>query len=171
MTIPQYAAIVVALLACIADVRTSRIPNLLTFGAAVAALAFHLATGGATGAATSAAGWLLGVALFFPFFALAGLGGGDVKLLGALGAWLGVGDVISVALFTAIAGAAIAIAVAVATGYARQAVRNVWSLLCFWRAFGLKPMDGLTLKHAGTPRLAYAVPMLAGLVVTLWIRQ
>jgi prepilin peptidase CpaA len=151
-------------------VRTSRIPNLLTFGAAAAALAFHFATGGASGVLSSATGWLLGIALFFPFFALGGLGAGDVKLLGAFGAWVGTSDVFLVALFSAMAGGVIATGVSLATGYARQAFENIWGLLCFWRIAGLKPMPGLTLKHAGAPRLAYAVPMLAGLVVTLWLR-
>ena len=110
-----------------------------------------------------------GLALFFPLFALGGLGAGDVKLLGAFGAWLGAGDVIGVALFSALAGAVLAIVTAVATGYVRQALRNVWGLLCFWRVMGIKPMPELTLEYSAGPRLAYAVPMLTGLVTKLWL--
>ena len=47
---------------------------------------------------------LLGVALFFPFFALGGMGAGDVKLLAALAAWLGPIDAVYMAIFTAMAG-------------------------------------------------------------------
>ena len=43
-------------------------------------------------------GWLLGAALFFLIFALRGMGAGDVKLLAAVGAWLGPAQVIWVAL-------------------------------------------------------------------------
>ena len=31
----------------------------------------------------------MGLAVFLPFFALGGMGGGDVKLMAAVGAWLG----------------------------------------------------------------------------------
>ena len=65
----------------------------------------------------SAGGWLLGIALFFPFFALGGLGGGDVKLLGALGAWLGPTAVFHVGLYSAIAGGVMASLVAFRAGY------------------------------------------------------
>ena len=85
----EHVVVVVAVAACVYDLRTRRIPNGLTFGAALATVTFHGATGGTTGLMASAGGWLLGIALFFPFFALRGLGGGDVELLGAFGAWLG----------------------------------------------------------------------------------
>jgi len=80
-------------LACFTDLRTRRIPNVLTFSAAAGALLFHLATGGWSAAGSSLAGLFLGALLFFPMFALRGMGAGDVKLLAAIGAWLGPGQV------------------------------------------------------------------------------
>ena len=71
------------------DIRTRRIPNVLTFGATIAALVFHGSTAGTSGLATSVGGWMVGAALFLPVFALRGMGAGDVKLLAAVGAWLG----------------------------------------------------------------------------------
>ena len=75
-------------IACIWDLRTRRIPNALTLPAAALALVFHLVSGGWSAAGTSLGGWLLGAALFFPMFALRGMGAGDVKLFAAAGAWL-----------------------------------------------------------------------------------
>jgi hypothetical protein len=49
-------------------------------------------------------GWALGLLLFFVPFALRGLGGGDVKLMAALGAWLGPTDVFWAAMYTGVAG-------------------------------------------------------------------
>ena len=74
-------------LACLSDLRTRRIPNVLTISAALAALLFHLLTGGWPAAGWGAAGLFLGAALFFPMFALRGMGAGDVKLLAAVGAF------------------------------------------------------------------------------------
>ena len=58
-------------------------------GAAAAGLVFHIFAPMGEGPTTALLRWLIGVAIFFVPFALGGLGGGDVKLLGALGAWLG----------------------------------------------------------------------------------
>ena len=52
--------------------------------------------------------WVLGAALFFPFFALGGMGAGDVKLLAALAAWLGPADAVYLAMFAAIAAESLA---------------------------------------------------------------
>jgi prepilin peptidase CpaA len=162
------AAIVIGAIACVFDLRTRRIPNLLTFGSAAAALTYHGITGGLPGALGSAGGWVVGVLLFAPLFLLGGMGGGDVKLLAALGAWLGPWSSLWVGVFSTLAGGVLAVVVALHAGYLRQAVRNIWLLLMHWRASGLRPLPGVTLDTAGGPRLAYAVPILTGLVITLW---
>src|SRR5262245_9642334 len=100
----QIVAIGIVLIAVVWDLRTRRIPNVLTFGATIAALAVHWYFGGFTGAGRTLGGWAVGFAFFFPFFALGGMGAGDVKLVGAIGAWLGPMPAVWVALFTSIAG-------------------------------------------------------------------
>jgi prepilin peptidase CpaA len=161
-------AIVVAVVACAFDVRTRRIPNWLTFGTAAAAFVFHLATGGVSALIASAAGWGVGAALLILPYALGGMGGGDVKLVAALGAWLGPADTFWVAMYTGIAGSAAAVFVATWHGYLRRAAANVWLLLAHWRVNGVRPFPELTLSTASGPRLAYAVPILVGTVVRLW---
>ena len=168
MTI-SLAASFVAIVACAFDLRTRRIPNALTIGAALAGLVFHRVTGGLDGAAFAATGWLVGLCLFLPFFVLRGMGGGDVKLLAALGAWLGGNQVLWLAVYTGIAGGVMGVWVAVASGYMKTALRNVLGAVQFWGTAGLKPVPGLTLESSNSPRLAYALPILAGtLMVMLW---
>jgi len=118
----------------------------------------------------SAGGWVVGLMLFLPLFALRGIGGGDVKLLAAIGAWLGPVPTIWVALFTALAGGVLAILVSAYHGYTRQAFTNVWGLLAYWRVMGVRPHPSLTLESSGTPRLPYAIPMAAGLGLALWLK-
>jgi len=164
------AALAVGFIACITDLRHRRIPNLLTFGAAGLALAFHGSFAGTPGLLTALAGWLVGTALFLPFFLLGGMGGGDVKLLAALGAWLGPRDAFWLAIYASLAGGAMAIAVALARGYLLTALRNVMALLAYWSVAGPRPLPSLTLEHGTAPRLAFAVPMFVGMMVTLWVR-
>ena len=168
---PPAAAVVVALMGCYTDIKTRRIPNVLTFGAAAGAMGYALAGGGPVAMGWSAAGWLVGAAMFFPFFALGGIGGGDVKLMAALGAWLGPMPAVWLGLFAALAGGPLALLLAFARGYAKQAFGNLWGLVSYWRVVGLKPHPNLTLDSAavGVPRLPYALPITVGLLVTLWL--
>jgi prepilin peptidase CpaA len=155
--------------ACWFDVRTRRIPNRLTFPATALGVAAATAAHGGHGALSSAAGMLVGMMLFFPLFALKGLGAGDVKLMGALGAWLGTTVVLGVAFYTALAGGVLALALIVRHGYGGQAVRNLWLLLTHWRVFGLRPLDALTLETSKGPKLPYALPIAVGLALAFWL--
>ena len=89
MNIFQSVTIVLVVIAAGWDLATRRIPNVLTFGAALAGFFVHGYIAGWSGAESSLAGWAVGVLFFFPMFALGGMGAGDVKLLAAVGAWLG----------------------------------------------------------------------------------
>lgn len=164
------AATLTAGAACVTDIRTRRIPNALTFGSAATALLFHGATGGLPGLGQAVGGWSVGLALFLPVFLLRGLGAGDVKLLAALGAWLGPSLALWTGLYTAIAGGALALVVALSHGYLRKAFQNIFVVLTHWRVIGVRPIASLSLEQAEGPRLAYAVPIALGLLVALWRR-
>lgn len=168
MNVTHHAVIAIGLVACAWDLRTRRIPNELTFGAAAAGFLVLAWTHGIAGAASSLAGWVCGVALFFPWFALRGMGGGDVKLLAAFGAWLGPADTVQLALTAAIAGAILGVAVAVARHYLGTLMGNLRLLVTTWAVAGPCAVECLTLDTAHGPRLAYAVPLMIGAVVTLW---
>jgi prepilin peptidase CpaA len=170
MTVFHVSAIAVAVVAAIWDLRTRRIPNVLTFGSALLAIATHAYTGGVTAAGWSLAGWFVGVLFFLPIFALRGMGAGDVKLLAALGAWLGPGPIVWVALFSLVAGGVIGLVVALGYGYLTQALTNIWWMFSYWKTEGPRPVPQVTLATQKGPRLAYAVPVFAGLMVTLWLK-
>ena len=167
---PMWVSAGIALAACVTDLRTRRVPNVLTLGAATAAVAFHAASHAGSGLLFAVLGWGVGLLMFLPLFVLRGIGGGDVKLLAALGAWLGPSLVLWVAAFAAIAGGVFALVVSAVHGYTGQAFSNVWGLLSYWRVMGVKTHPGLTLDATTAPRLPYALPMAAGLGITLWLR-
>jgi prepilin peptidase CpaA len=164
------AVLIIAIAAAICDVRTRRIPNVLTLGAAGLAFLFALVSQGADGLGLAVAGWLTGAALFFPFFALRGMGAGDVKLLAGLAAWFGPADAMWLAIFAAVAGGLFALVVALARGYLKQALVNLWFMFVQWRFLGIRSIAGFTLQDSRAPRLAYAIPIMVGAVCTLWRR-
>jgi prepilin peptidase CpaA len=129
-----------------------------------------MAVAGAAGVVSALAGWGIGVAIFFLPFALRGLGGGDLKLLGALGAWVGPSDIVWLSLYTGVAGGVFALVVSVAGGYLRQAMRNIWLLLMHFRLQGLRPLPELTIHQGSGPKLAYGLAIFTGVMVTVWTR-
>lgn len=70
------------------DVKTRKLPNWLTVSGFVAALVFHTTIGGIAGLGDSLLGFLTGFAILLILWLTGGGGAGDVKLMGALGAWL-----------------------------------------------------------------------------------
>lgn len=81
--------LVVAVVAAACDLRSGRISNWLTLPALLAGVAVHSWTGGLLGAGIAVLGALLTAAPAWVLFRRGGMGGGDVKLLGAIGAFAG----------------------------------------------------------------------------------
>lgn len=170
MTVVQLIGLSVAAIACCVDLREHRIPNWLTLTSALAGLVFHTLADGGSGFTSSVLGWLTGLAMFFVPFALGGLGGGDVKLIAALGAWFGWPDAAWLGLFTGVAGGVVALVMALFCGYLQRTLQNIALLLTHWRVSGLRALPELTIHHPGSPKLAYGVSIFAGTVVTIWLR-
>jgi prepilin peptidase CpaA len=121
-------------------------------------MVFHVFMTGASGFLLALSGWAVGLMLFLPFFLLGGMGGGDVKLLAALGAWIGPGDVIWLAIYTSLAGGVLGVGIALSRNYLGTALRNIWAMLVSWFLVGPRPVASMTLADSKAPRLAYAVP-------------
>lgn len=170
MDAARIAALCCATIGCGIDLQRRRIPNWLTLGSAVAGLAWHVANSRGDGLLFAIAGGAVGLVMFVVPFALGGLGAGDVKLVAALGTWLGPSDALWLALYTGVAGGALALIVSLASGYLREAIGNVWLLLMHWRVAGMRPLPELTLKQARGPKLAYGLSIFAGTVVTICTR-
>jgi prepilin peptidase CpaA len=100
--------------AAVIDLRTRRIPNILTATLAAIGLGLGAAGLGHVSLGASLLGCLLGLAFMMPGHIFGATGAGDVKLLAAAGALLGPKDTIYAFLYTAIVGGALALVVAVA---------------------------------------------------------
>lgn len=126
-------------LACAWDLRTGRIPNTVTLGSAALAAVVHASQGGVQGVVFGLGGCALGLALFLPWFLMGAMGGGDVKLMAAFGAWLGPVQVVWACLYAMAAGGVLAAAVLIARR--QQAPRAI----------------------------RYALPMAVGVALSLWL--
>ncbi|NLX97701.1 MAG: prepilin peptidase [Rhodopirellula sp.] len=109
--------VVFTLAAAVSDWRTRKLPNWLTVSALAAALLLHTILAGLPGLANALLGFAVGFGILLVLWLIGGSGGGDVKLMGALGAWLGVSLILrvfflSAALIAVFAGAVLVFAFA-----------------------------------------------------------
>ena len=130
MTIPAeigiWAAVTVSAAGAVTDILWRRVPNWLTVPAAIAGLGLGAVAGGWHGIALAASGMAIGLGLgVLAMLFGAPFGGGDAKLLAAIGALAGIPFLASAACYGAIAGGLIAIAVALGTGRLKQAVNAI----------------------------------------------
>ncbi len=109
-------------LAAVCDIRTHRIPNLLVLLGLVLGLLGHGWRGG-PGLLLSLEGVAVAGLALLPY-ALGGLGAGDVKLLGAVGALMGPVFLLWTLLGTVLAGGLLALAWAAWRGVLRETVDN-----------------------------------------------
>lgn len=168
------------------DLRFRRIPNLLTLGAAVAGFLVNLVIYHGAGAVTSLEGWLLGVALLLIPFAVRATGGGDVKLLAAVGAWLGPHGAFLTFAYAAVVGGLVGLALLIKRGVvlaiAQQIVRATQLFLvlslgrvgsaaaAFVPSWLLVQDQPFSLKAQASTRFAYGPALAIGGVLALLLR-
>lgn len=109
-----------SLAAAAIDLRTRRVPNALTGAAAAVGIVLALTGFGRVGLVAALLGGLLGLTLLLPGYLFGATGGGDVKLLAAIGTLLGPERVVVAFFGMAIGGGLIAVITAVA----RRRFRN-----------------------------------------------
>jgi prepilin peptidase CpaA len=111
------------------DLKFQRIPNYLTCGTALAGLAFQVACHGWPGLAQGLKGLALGFGLLIIPHLLGFMGGGDVKALAALGAWLGPMSTFLLFCYMSLGGGLMALTVLWWQGRLRATCRRLWLLL------------------------------------------
>src|SRR5215471_21315822 len=110
------------------DLRTRHIPNWITVSGAAAGLGLHVVYGGLSGAMQSLAGAALGLAIFFGLYAAGGMGAGDVKLFGAVGAFAGPQSLILIFVLTGLLGGIAGIGLALYRGRLQQTLERTREL-------------------------------------------
>ncbi len=155
-------ASVIAMAGAIHDARSRRIPNRLTFTAIAAGFAVRAAVGGWLGLESAIWGALIAGGFFFLFFIVGGMGGGDVKLMAAVGAWVGMNQVVPILLAAALAGRVLAIVYMIADGSVGRTLRNSIVLLHHHLTFGLVPHPQINVQESGTTRVPFGIAIAMG---------
>ena len=157
---------------CIAlDVRTRRIPNAITGPAILLGAALNLFHGGLYGLACALAGLLFTVVILLGPFALGGIGGGDVKMMGAVGALLGPRLAFLGLGLGMILGGAIMILHLGRLGRLGQKLRATAAMFSAAAVTGsLAPLRA-SAEHPDAIALPYSVPLGLGTLAVLFLGQ
>jgi prepilin peptidase CpaA len=147
-SIPLAVVAAVVAVAVVMDVREFRIPNLLTVPALVAGPLYHAATGTPGAVESSLLGLALGFAVPFVLFAGGMMGAGDVKLMAAVGAWLGMDDLLRVLLVSAVAMGLCALTMQVCQAGVRPTLVRFGRQLVGLATLRLRPAADLSVEAA-----------------------
>lgn len=158
---------IVLLVATISDIRRHRIPNSLTFGAALVAVVLHTINTQLEGFLLSAGGFATGLLLFMPFYISRGMAAGDVKLMAATGAFLGAKLTLAAIAGSLLMGGVLALAYLTLRGghttFARYGFMAK-TLVTTFRPIYIKAQSG----EVATQRFPYALAIFSGTALGLW---
>lgn len=161
--------VALAMVAGVMDWRSRRIPNWLTVPGLFLGILANAIFSGWNGAKSSLLGAGLGLLLLLPFVLVRSLGAGDWKLVGALGAFLGPGNLLNVLLVTILAAGLMAMALIVWKGRVKQTMRNILHILGAFFSFHL-PGPEVSLDSQQSLKIPFGVAVAAA-VVLFSVRQ
>ena len=166
----QITLVTIVTLAAWSDLRTRRIPNWITAPGAVLGFALQAWYGGPHAALASIAGAGLGLGLFLALHLLGGMGAGDVKLFGAVGAFTGPQALVIVFVLTGLLGGVAAILLSAFRGRLRETFARSGELLADLARLRVKDArETSAAAGASALRLPYGVVIACGTLASLMV--
>jgi prepilin peptidase CpaA len=159
----------VLLLAGVTDLRSTKIPNWLTFSAMAGGLLSHSLLNGLSGFLFSAKGLALGFSLFILLYVMGGMGAGDVKLLAAVGSFIGAEAVLTAGLIAMLLGGLYVILMMMADLGVRATLKQMATIFksCILMP---SPLPAFTLTKP-QPHLRYALVIGLGTLMAQWLEE
>jgi prepilin peptidase CpaA len=177
---PVYVVLAASLVAAATDIWQFKVHNLLTLPLLVSGLLYHGSVGGLSGVGTSLLGILFGFGVLFVFYLMGGMGVGDVKLMAAIGAWLGMPLTFLVFLASALAAGLYAVGLVLLYDGGRDTWVNLqilwYRLRILGRHFAAEDRVEFQLRRPEyrrrvIPFAAMVAVGFIGLLVTSWVRR
>lgn len=160
-----YSILVSALLvSLITDLKSRKILNIVTFPAILFGLIFYSITQGWDGFFFSSLGMLAGIATLLIPFLLGGMGAGDVKLMGAVGALMGASFTLQSFVSVALLGGLISIALIIQKKGLLQSLKSLYIFPAL--LMGTKGRILIKPQMESPILFPYGVPIVLGTLLT-----
>ena len=164
----QAALIILVSAAAWSDLRTRRIPNWITVSGALIGMGLHIYYAGISGAIQSLAGAALGLAIFLGLYTAGGMGAGDVKLFGAVGAFAGPQSLLLVFVFTGLLGGIAGVALAFNRGRLQQTLERTREIFIDMGRLRWQQLRA-TADAPNAVRLPYGAVIAGGTLISLFV--
>jgi prepilin peptidase CpaA len=158
-------ALALTLSAAVLDWRSRRIPNWLTVPGLLLGVIAHSLLSGWHGTLSSLEGAGLALVILLPLVLLRGLGAGDWKLMGAVGAFLGPVLLLFVLLGSFLASGVMAMIQMMRAGRIVETFQNLWILLKGFFSFGLRVRPQISLDNPRLMKLPFGVAVAVATLV------
>jgi prepilin peptidase CpaA len=164
----QVILVATVVVAAIYDIRYRRIPNWLVLAALLLGIGLNVFLYSSAGLKTSLLGFGLAFAIYLPLYFLRGMGAGDVKLMGAIGAIAGPANWFGIFIGSSLIGGAVAVVLLLARGKLRNSLANI-SFLLFELAHFRPPYarEELDLSSPKSMKLPHGVMIACGVLTFL----
>jgi prepilin peptidase CpaA len=164
--LPATALLVVALVCTVTDLWKATIYNAVTYPAALVGLAIQIGLHGWSGGLTlGLGGFAVGFFPAFLLFALGGMQGGDVKLLGAIGALAGPVPTTEVFVVALVLGGAYGL---VQMAWRGVLLRRLWQSLRYLAGRLVPGVGRVPLEIDGQNTIRFGVAISLAVLVVLW---
>ena len=160
---------ILLILAIVFDQRERRIPNVLILLGLIMGLSWNMYERSFLGFVFSVQGLLVGLALLFIPFAFKGMGAGDVKLLGMVGAFKGALFAFHTFIAMALWGGLIAVILLISKGQLRKTLGRLWGGLLMHLFKVRKMQESIQLSNSGIS-FPYALAIALGAVSAYFIK-
>jgi prepilin peptidase CpaA len=165
--LPWVLAVALALVAGMGDLRSRRIPNRLTVPALLLGVLVNSLLTGWKGFLLSLEGAGLGLAILLPVVLLRGLGAGDWKLMGALGAMVGPSETIKILVISVCMAAGWGVVEMVRQRRVKSTMGNLWELVHGFVVFGLQPNPNISIDAPPLIKLPFGAVAAVATAVAL----
>lgn len=165
--ITWYATLFTVLIASAIDLRSRRIPNWLVLPFLLGGFAVSLSGIGSVPFVQSVGGFILAVAVAGVLYWLRGMGMGDLKLCGAIGAWIGPDQLIVALVVTGITGGMMALLWAAYHRRMTECLVGTGELLRTWKS-GIKPNVNVSLDNPAKLTMPYAPAIAVGTIFSFF---
>jgi prepilin peptidase CpaA len=167
-SIAWWPTLIVLAIATFTDVRNCRIPNWLVLPFLVAGVAISGWMHGWHGVGQSLLGIGLGIIVLGFFCWMGGMGMGDLKLVAAVGAWIGPAQLLVALVLTGIAGGIMALCWAIGGGFVGELFEGTGDLIFGLKKRGLRPHPELVLDNPLTRKMPYAPAIAIGTLISFF---
>ncbi len=162
------AALVI--IAAITDIRSRTIPNWLVLGGMLLGFGVNPYLAGWAGLRTAGLGFALAAGIYLLFYLIHAMGGGDVKLMAAIGSIAGAQNWFSIFILTSFVGGVVALIMLLIGGGFGRTLRNIGHILKELAHFRSPhaTREEVDIDSPKARSMPHGVAILIGTLVYLW---